>query len=88
MESRIQKFQPQIMYACVLLCFIFKGCGRTDFQEGSAATLYDSVHTQLFSLPDSTLVLPAHDYKGRCFSTVAAEKTTNPRLTQTKSACP
>lgn len=62
------------------------GCGRTDFQEGSAATLYDSVHTQLFSLPDSTLVLPAHDYKGRCFSTVAAEKTTNPRLTQTKSA--
>ena len=41
------------------------GCGRTDFQEGSAETLYDSVHSQLFTLPPSTVVLPAHDYKGR-----------------------
>jgi len=36
------------------------GCGRTDFQEGSADTLYDSVHSELFSLPPSTIVFPAH----------------------------
>ncbi len=36
---------------------------------------------QLFSLPDSTVVYPAHDYKGRTSSTVLAEKTSNPRLT-------
>ncbi len=27
--------------------------------------LYDSVHTQIFSLPDDTEVYPAHDYKVR-----------------------
>jgi sulfur dioxygenase len=56
------------------------GCGRTDFQEGSAATLYDSVHSQLFTLPEDTLVFPAHDYKGRVRSSVAQEKANNPRL--------
>lgn len=62
------------------------GCGRTDFQEGSAATLHTSVHTKLFNLPSTTLVLPAHDYKGRCFSTVQAEREGNPRLTKDKAA--
>jgi len=57
------------------------GCGRTDFQEGSAATLYDSVTTKLFTLPDTTLVLPAHDYSGRRFSTIGAERKSNPRFT-------
>ena len=57
------------------------GCGRTDFQEGSAATLYESVTTKLFTLPDATLVLPAHDYSGRRFSTIGAERTGNPRFT-------
>lgn len=60
------------------------GCGRTDFQEGSSETLYDSVHAQLFTLPPSTIVFPAHDYKQRLRSTVGAEKATNPRLTKTK----
>lgn len=50
------------------MCFtgdavLIRGCGRTDFQEGSAATLYDSVHSQIFTLPDETLLYPAHDYK-------------------------
>ena len=60
------------------------GCGRTDFQEGDPATLYDSVQGKIFSLPDATLVLPAHDYKGRSYSTVGAEKRRNPRLTKSK----
>jgi sulfur dioxygenase len=44
---------------------LIRGCGRTDFQQGSAETLYNSVHTQIFTLPDSTLIYPAHDYKAR-----------------------
>ncbi|DBA66576.1 TPA: Ethylmalonic encephalopathy 1, variant 2 [Trebouxia sp. C0005] len=59
---------------------LIQGCGRTDFQEGNARQLYNSVHTQLFSLPDSTIVYPAHDYKGQTSSTVLSEKTSNPRL--------
>jgi len=56
------------------------GCGRTDFQAGDAGTLYDSVHTKLFSLPDETLVYPGHDYNGRWVSSIAQEKERNPRL--------
>lgn len=56
------------------------GCGRTDFQGGSSATLFESVHTQLFSLPDSTIVYPAHDYKGRTQSLIGDEKEKNSRL--------
>ena len=57
----------------------------TDFQEGDAATLYESVHGRLFTLPDETIVLPAHDYKGRSFSTIGAQRASNPRLTKTKA---
>lgn len=59
---------------------LIDACGRTDFQGGDAAALYRSVHDKLFSLPDDTLVYPAHDYAGRCVSTVAQEKARNPRL--------
>ncbi|MGF1457869.1 MAG: MBL fold metallo-hydrolase [Leptolyngbyaceae cyanobacterium] len=57
-----------------------RGCGRTDFQSGDAGTLYDSVTQNLFSLPDSTLVYPAHDYRGHSVSTIAEEKAWNPRF--------
>ncbi|MCE5359447.1 MBL fold metallo-hydrolase [Candidatus Igneacidithiobacillus taiwanensis] len=56
------------------------GCGRTDFQGGNAGQLYDSIHAQLFSLPDETLVYPGHDYKGRWVSCIGEEKHSNPRL--------
>lgn len=59
---------------------LIDGCGRTDFQNGDAATLYKSVHTKLFSLPDDTLVYPAHDYSDRRVSTIAQERKRNPRL--------
>ena len=59
---------------------LIDGCGRTDFQNGDAATLYRSVHDKLFTLPDDTLVYPAHDYHGRRVSTIAQEKARNPRL--------
>jgi glyoxylase-like metal-dependent hydrolase (beta-lactamase superfamily II) len=55
------------------------GCGRTDFQSGDAGTLYDSITQQLFTLPDSTMVYPGHDYHGRRSSTIAEERRNNPR---------
>ena len=59
---------------------LIDGCGRTDFQNGDADTLYRSVRGKLFSLPDDTLVYPAHDYNGRRVSSIAQEKGRNPRL--------
>ncbi|MBV1930183.1 MAG: MBL fold metallo-hydrolase, partial [Porticoccaceae bacterium] len=35
---------------------LIRGCGRTDFQQGDAKTLYDNVTNRLFILPDETLV--------------------------------
>jgi len=59
---------------------LVRGCGRTDFQGGSAETLYRSVHDHLFTLPDGCRVYPGHDYLGRTMTTVAEEKAHNPRL--------
>jgi sulfur dioxygenase len=59
---------------------LIRGCGRTDFQGGCAKTLFRSVRDKLFSLKDSTLVYPAHDYKGRTVSSIREEKVYNPRL--------
>jgi len=56
------------------------GCGRTDFQGGSAETLYDSITQRLFTLADETLVYPGHDYQQRWVSSIRQERTTNPRL--------
>jgi glyoxylase-like metal-dependent hydrolase (beta-lactamase superfamily II) len=57
-----------------------RGCGRTDFQAGDADTLYTSITEKIFTLPDDTIVYPGHDYKGMMLSTVAEEKTCNPRV--------
>nr|WP_279239715.1 MBL fold metallo-hydrolase [Scytonema sp. UIC 10036] len=59
---------------------LIRGCGRTDFQSGDAGILYDTVTQQLFTLPEETLVYPAHDYKGRTVSTIGEEKRLNPRF--------
>jgi glyoxylase-like metal-dependent hydrolase (beta-lactamase superfamily II)/rhodanese-related sulfurtransferase len=56
------------------------GCGRTDFQSGSATALYNSITQVLFALPDSAIVWPGHDYKGNTQSTIGAEKTGNARV--------
>lgn len=61
---------------------LIDGCGRTDFQNGSAAELYRSVTGKLFALPDEQLVYPGHDYQGRRVSSIGQEKARNPRLGQ------
>ncbi|XP_050307724.1 persulfide dioxygenase ETHE1, mitochondrial [Anthonomus grandis grandis] len=64
---------------------LIRGCGRTDFQEGDPKTLYKSVHSKIFTLPGSTLVFPAHDYKGFLCSSVDEERRLNPRLTKSET---
>ena len=59
---------------------LINGCGRTDFQSGSAEALYRSLTEVLFALPDDTMVWPGHDYQGRTHSTIGAEKTGNARV--------
>lgn len=59
---------------------LIRGCGRTDFQQGDPGRLYDSVHHQILTLPEGTLLYPGHDYKGRTVTTVAEERDHNPRL--------
>jgi rhodanese-related sulfurtransferase len=59
---------------------LIRGAGRTDFQQGNARTLYQSVISQLFTLPDECRVYPAHDYRGLTSSSIGEEKRFNPRL--------
>jgi len=59
---------------------LIRGCGRTDFQQGSADMLYRSVHEQVFTLPDGCLLYPGHDYRGLTVTSVGEEKLFNPRL--------
>lgn len=59
---------------------LINGCGRTDFQSGSARQLYRSITVVLFALPPETTVWPGHDYHGCSHSTVGAEKAGNARV--------
>jgi glyoxylase-like metal-dependent hydrolase (beta-lactamase superfamily II)/rhodanese-related sulfurtransferase len=59
---------------------LIKGCGRTDFQSGSASALWHSITTRLFTLPADTTVWPGHDYHGRQHSSIGHEQAHNPRL--------
>ena len=56
------------------------GCGRTDFQNGSAEALWSSITEKLFALDEQILVYPAHDYKGRRVSSIGEEKRFNARV--------
>ena len=59
---------------------LIQGCGRTDFQSGSADAMFHSITQVVFALPDGTTVWPGHDYQGRTHSTIGAEKSGNPRI--------
>jgi len=58
---------------------LINACGRTDFQQGSAETLHNSLQ-KLLAFPDEYLVYPAHDYNGLRVSSVGQEKTNNPYI--------
>ena len=61
-------------------CLLIRGSGRTDFQQGDAHAMFQSVHTQLLTLPADCLLYPGHDYRGLTVTTVAEERRFNPRL--------
>jgi len=61
------------------------GTGRCDFPNGSAEDLYNSVHSKLYALPDSTKVFVGHDYQPggrevRWETTIGASKEQNIQL--------
>lgn len=56
---------------------LFKnGIGRTDLPGGNSATLFNSIRCKLFSLPDTTVVLPGHGES----TTIGDEKQSNPYI--------
>ncbi len=64
---------------------LIEACGRTDFQSGDPVKLYQSITQKFFTLPDETIVYPAHDYEGRQITTIGQEKNRNPRLGNNKT---
>jgi glyoxylase-like metal-dependent hydrolase (beta-lactamase superfamily II)/rhodanese-related sulfurtransferase len=59
---------------------LIRGTGRTDFQQGDPSRLYESIHSKLYVLPDSTRLYPGHDYRGLTASTIGEEKKFNSRI--------
>lgn len=57
------------------------GCGRCDLPGGDPRTMYKSLYTVLFPLPDSTIIFPGHNYGETPFATLGEQKQTNPYLT-------
>jgi len=54
--------------------------GRTDLPGGSWQTMYNSIQTKLFTLPDGTKVMPGHNYGRTPTSTIGHEKKHNPSV--------
>lgn len=59
---------------------LVRGCGRCDFQQGDARTLFRSLTEQILTLPLSCLLYPGHDYSGRGDTSVAEERAFNARV--------
>jgi len=59
---------------------LIHGTGRADFAGGDPGAQFDSITQKLFTLPDDTIMFPAHDYRGHTQSTIGEEKHSNPRL--------
>ncbi|KAH8023251.1 hypothetical protein HPB51_011694 [Rhipicephalus microplus] len=57
---------------------------RNSWSRRNPECLYDSVHSQILSLPYDYNLYPAHDYKGQTTTTVGEELKHNPRLTKSK----
>lgn len=64
---------------------LYRGCGRTDLQNGNAETLYKSIQDKLYTLPDDTKVYPGHNYNGFSWTTIGEEKRLNPRITSSQT---
>ena len=76
--DRISLYAGDRVYSGDVL--LIGGTGRADFAGGDAGQQYDAITQKLFTLPDETLVYPAHDYRGHTHSTIGQEKRSNPRV--------
>jgi glyoxylase-like metal-dependent hydrolase (beta-lactamase superfamily II)/rhodanese-related sulfurtransferase len=56
------------------------GTGRTDLPSGDAGALYESLFEGVMRLDPTLKVFPAHEYKGRSYSSIGQELAENPRL--------
>jgi glyoxylase-like metal-dependent hydrolase (beta-lactamase superfamily II)/rhodanese-related sulfurtransferase len=61
-------------------CLLIRGTGRTDFQQGDPRAMFRAVHSEIFTLPETCLLYPAHDYRGLSVTSVGEERRFNPRL--------
>ena len=61
-------------------CLLIRGTGRTDFQHGDPRSMFRAVHDRIFTLPETCLLYPAHDYRGLTVTSVGEERRFNPRL--------
>ena len=61
---------------------LIRSVGRTDFQEGNAKKLYNSIQ-KLYAFDDDTIVFPAHNYKGLTRTSIKEEKKYNTFITET-----
>lgn len=52
-------------------------CGRTEFQGGSAKSMFESLFNRLMKLNESIEVYPGHDYGKKPYSTIGEEKKSN-----------
>ena len=59
------------------------GTGRTDLPSGDPDQLYESLFNDCCTSIPSCACIPAHEYKGREYSTLAPEIADNPRLAAT-----
>lgn len=58
-------------------------CGASAGDGGDSGLLFDSIARKLLTLPDETLVYPAHDFAGRRVSCIGEQRETNPKLAGT-----
>lgn len=64
---------------------LVRSCGRTDFQQGSNEKMYHTLKNVLYQLPEETVVMPGHDYRGFTRSSILEEKKYNARVNQNTS---
>ena len=55
-------------------------CGSAREADSDPGSLFDSLSRRLLTLPDETLVYPAHDFAGRCVSCIGEQRRSNPKL--------
>lgn len=55
-------------------------CGSAQEADSDPGALFDSLNQRLLTLPDETLIYPAHDFTGRCVSCIGEQRRSNPKL--------